>query len=232
MTRRGLASDGARARRAPPRALRDLSRGGRRALPVVPRRADAPVPACVRAVRIAGSVAGAALRGVRGAKARLHVGPRRDRLRPRRACPRPRVEGGRPPRSGARARSPRHRGGSQAGRRLRRSRSRRSGAGLAPWGRPASPARTGARSAVGHACVGSPRANTSAAAPTGALPRRAASERARERRPARIRGAENGVRRRRRLHVGRDRRRLRVGAPPRGSPPCERRDPRAGRSLD
>ena len=54
-------------------------------------------------------------------------------------------------------------------------------------------------------------------------------ERARQRRPARIRGAENGVRRRRRLHVGRDRRRLRVGAPPRGSPPCERRDPRAGR---
>jgi hypothetical protein len=133
VTRRGLASDGARARRAPPRALCDLSRGGRRALPVVPRRADAPVPACVRAVRIAGCVAGAALRGVRGAKARLHVGPRRDRLRPRRACPRPRVEGGGPPRSGARARSPRHRGGSQAGRRLRRSRSRRSGAGLAPW---------------------------------------------------------------------------------------------------
>ena len=93
VTYRGLASSRARARRAPPRALRGLPRTRPRPLPIVPRPADPAGAARVCALRVAGALAGAALCGVCGEEAGVRGGACGPRLRPRRAVARAGVEG-------------------------------------------------------------------------------------------------------------------------------------------
>ena len=196
------------ARAASPRALCGLRSLRPAALRQLPWRARPPARARVRALRVAGPVAGAALRRVLGPSARLHQRPGSDRVRRSRSRLRARVEGARSPEAGASGGRPR--GGSRPAADVRSAcfRSRRSCARPQARRRPA--ARAGARAREALGASGRRRPAQGARRPTAArtVPCRAAAERARNGRRARSR-APDGRTDRRRLHVGSDRQRFR-----------------------
>jgi len=222
---------GARARPPPPGAVCDLRRPGTSALCGLRCVADAAPATRLRALWLAGPMAGPALRRVRGEEARLRVCTLGGRVRRRGAGTRSGVEG-------AGQTTPRAGGGRDRGR------GRPACLGRCPGPRPRGPgARVGAGGCAGAGARVRARASLGAArgrragsharppAPTRALARGAAAERAGKRRRSRH-CPRGGLRGRRRVHVGRDRRRLREGVSCCWCSHRSGRDFRASRSLD
>jgi hypothetical protein len=231
VTGAGLPSACACARHRPSGAVRDLRRTRSGALCELPGLADPARSPRLRPLRVARAVAGPALRRVRGPAARVLGRPRRHRLR--RACTSTRSS-----LEGARAAPPRARGGGarRGGRsgprgRLPRARAGRPRTSVAPRGRSCPCTRKRARADLDASDARRARAHPVAPSPARALARRAPPQRARERRRARD-GPEGGLHRRRRVHVGGHRRRLRGGVSSGGHATGPRCDLRAGRSLD
>ncbi len=158
----------------------------------------------VRALWLTWRLARSALRRVLGAEARFCAGSVGNRLRRAGACIRTRVEGARAARSGTRGGGTPRRGHSAARRRGAHSRAGRPGAGMETRGRRAAGARGRAVSSLERSGGGPLEAHSRAAATAWPLASRTPPQRPRQHRFDGLRSS-HGVRRRRRLHIRRDR---------------------------
>ena len=193
--------------------------------------ADETRAACLRAVWFARPVAGASLCRVLGKAARVRLGALGGRVRRARSGARSCVEGtwAAPAGAGGRHTRREHRHAPGGGR--PRARARRPRARVAARRRPCASPCDRARADVGRSGRGRSRATSRTSSSAWALPRRASPQRARKRERV-LRGRVARLRRGRRLHVRRDRRRLRVGVPTGRSESCGGDHVRAGRPLD
>ena len=201
-----------------------------RALRALPRRTRPSEPSCLRAVRLAGHVAGAALRGVRGAPSRVRSRSCGDRVRRASAHIRPLVKGERTEASGGGGRSAGCGGRRGARCRRPRARSRRSRARLEAWRRRSTWPGSCSRGSVGAAGRGHPAASPLPSSSARARPRGAATQCPRQR-LGDGRRAPRSVPRRRRLHLGSDGRRVRIRAAEGRCSPSRRGHPREGGAL-
>ena len=204
---------------------------GLRSLRALPRFLRPTEPSDLRALWLAGCMARAALRRVLRAPAGVCSRARRHRVRQWREIVRALLEGARAATSRCRCSGARCGGDLDPRRGRAGARSGRSGTRLGARSRRARGAGTRSGQPLAASCRRPPAKVAPPSAPARSRPRGAASKRARQccrggRRPT------LGVLGRRRLHLGRDRRRVRIRSASRRRAPCRGGHLREGSSLD